>query len=135
MMQIVADAGKMATCIIGILLIAGAIIYSLTIRNTSSIEGTSSTVSNNAVQATSTNNAQTEEIKGELDWIKNLNELYKTNAFIIVVLPGNDDLTQKTKKAVDSTMIKSHQGGIAIDTFTLNTNDPDFSLTTERLAI
>ena len=79
---------KIGLCALGILMIAGAIIYSLMIRN-----GASSGVSANAAAtpAAAANNAQTSTGIGELNWVKDISQKFINSDFIFVILPGSAD--------------------------------------------
>ena len=90
------------------------------------------TSSNSAPTATAAN-APVSDGTGEMNWIKNLK--WETSDYIFVVFPGNDDLTGKADQVVKTSLEKIREAGGAVDTMTLSSTDPEFTVTTDRLAI
>jgi len=139
---------KIAVCVLGILVIAGAVTYTLMTR-TSASSAASTTSSPTAPAASSptapaTNsptptataaNAPASDGSGELNWVKSLNSKWATNDFIFVVFPGDDDLTGKADQAVKTSLEKIKQAGTAAEALTLSSTDPEFQTTLDRLAI
>lgn len=123
---------KIAVCIVGVLMIAGAITYTVMTRNSVS---SNAQASNSATSSTAASNKPTSDGVGELNWVKNLNSKYANNDFIFIVLPGNEDLTKRVDQVVSGAIAKIKQDGLAVDVYTLNSQDPEFSVTTDRLAI
>lgn len=123
---------KIGLCALGVLLIAGAIIYSLMIRN-----GATAGASTNTVTAptSAANSAQASTGIGELNWTKNLAKNYATSDFIFVVLPGSADSAKTVDLALTGTIDKIKGDGAVADTFTLSPQDPEFQVTADRLKI
>jgi hypothetical protein len=123
---------KIGLCALGALLIAGAIIYSLMIRN-----GANSGASANAAAtpAAAANNAQTSTGIGELNWAKNIGKNYANSDFIFVILPGNADSTKAVDQTVAGTIEKIKVDGTVADVLTLSPQDPEFQITADRLKI
>jgi len=123
---------KIAVCVLGVLMIAGAITYVLITRMAASSvakPNSSSAPANEPV------NTPTADGVGELNWMTNLDSKYETNDYIFVVFPGNDELTTKADQAVKTAMEKIRQSGTGVDTMTLSSSAPEFQATLERLAI
>ena len=147
---------KIAVCVLGVLVIAGTVTYTLMTRtsasstapatNSPAVPATSSpttpassspaapTTSSPTPSATATN-APASDGTGEMNWIKGLNSKWQTNDFIFVIFPGDDDLTGKADQAVKTSLEKIRQAGGAVDTVTLSSTDPEFKVTIDRLAI
>ena len=122
---------KIAGFALGIILIAAAATYALTTRNSAASSGplTNSTVpsigSTPAVMGV-----------GDLKWAKNLATKFTDHDFIFVILPGSDnDSTKTLTNRVSDAAAKIEAKGARVDTITLSASDPEFSITTERLAI
>jgi len=123
---------KIAVCIVGVIMIAGAVIYTLMTRNAVS---SNTQTGNSAALPAAASNKPTSDGVGELNWVQNLSAKYETNDYIFIILPGNEDLTSKVTQMVNSSVEKIRKEGIAIDIMTLSSKDPEFTQTTERLAI
>jgi len=123
---------KIGLCALGVLMIAGAIIYSLMIRNGAAIGASANTVTAPAAAA---NNAQTSAGIGDLNWTKNLSKNYANSDFIFVILPGSADSVKAVDQAVTSTIDKIKGDGAVADAFALNPQDPEFQITADRLKI
>lgn len=123
---------KIAACVLGVLMIAGAVTYTLMTRTSAS---SASPSINNPTTSKAAVNSPASDGVGELNWVKGLNSKYETNDFIFVVLPGNDDLTEKADQVVKTASEKMKQNGTAVDTMTLSSTDPEFGATMDRLAI
>ena len=123
---------KIALCALGVLMVAGAIIYSLMIRN-----GAATGASANAATApaAAANNAQTSTGIGELNWAKNISKNYANSDFIFVILPGSADSTKAVDQAVTGTIDKIKGDGAVADVFTLSPHDPEFQITADRVKI
>ena len=138
---------KIALCVLGVLVIAGVITYTLITRTSASSTAPSNsnpTPSTAAANAPSTGNptpstavvnAPASDGTGEMNWIKGLNSKWNTSDFIFVVFPGNDDLTGKADQVVKTSLEKIRQAGGFVDTVTLSSTDPEFQITLNRLAI
>lgn len=123
---------KIAVCVLGVLMIAGAVIYTVMTRNAVS---SNAQTGNSAASSTAASNKPTSGGVGELNWVKNLSSKYETNDYIFIILPGSEDPTNNVTQMVNSSVEKIRKEGIAIDTMTLSSKDPEFTQTTERLAI
>ena len=123
---------KIALCGLGLLMIAGAVTYALLIRT-----ATGSAMDTNVNSALPTDAVSTpaSDGEGELSWITRLGSRYEKNDYIFVVLPGNNELTEKANQAVKTAVEKIKQSGAAVDVMTLSSTDPEFKATLERLAI
>ena len=122
---------KIAGFALGILLIAAATTYALTTRNSAASSGplTNSTVpsigSTPAVMGI-----------GDLKWTESLTAKFSDHDFIFVILPENDNSSNDTlANRVADASAKIEARGARVDTITLSASDPEFSITTERLAI
>jgi hypothetical protein len=131
---------KIAVCVLGVLVIAGAVTYTLMTRTSASSTApatsspTTPATSSPTPSATATN-APASDGTGEMNWIKGLNSKWQTNDFIFVIFPGDDDLTGKADQAVKTSLEKIRQAGGAVDTVTLSSTDLEFKVTIDRLAI
>lgn len=123
---------KIAICVLGILMIAGAVTYTLMTR--ASASSTVRTSGSPAPSATAAN-ASASNGAGEMKWVENLNSKWASNDFIVVVFPGNDDLTGKANQTVNGALEKIRQAGTAVEAMTLSPSDPEFQPTLNRLAI
>lgn len=122
---------KIALCVLGVLMIAFAVIYAVVIRGS---VGTASPPANLPKTATPAS-ITTSDSDGELNWVKNLNTKFESNDFVIVIFPGNDDLTTKVAQLVKIASEKIRQDGTNIEAITLSPTDPELPLTLDRLAI
>jgi hypothetical protein len=123
---------KIAVCILGVLMIAGAITYTLMTRAAAS---SAAPVNNSPAPVTGIPGSPASDGVGELNWVKALSSKYATNDFVFIVLPANNDSTGKVDQVIKSASNTMRQDGAAVDTMTLSPTDPEFSATTERLAI
>ncbi len=116
---------QIALCLIGVLMIAGALTYILVIRTSAA----------NLSNAARFAGFVASDLDGELNWVKHLYTKFENNDFVVVILPGNDDLTRKVDQLVNSTCEKIRQDGTNIEVMTLGPTDPEFQTTLDRLAI
>jgi len=123
---------KIGLCALGVLMVAGAIIYSLIIRNGAATGASANTVTAPAAAA---NNAQTSAGIADLNWTKNLGKNYASSDFIFVVLPGSADSNKAVDQAVAGTIEKIRGDGAVADVFTLSPQDPEFQITADRVKI
>lgn len=128
------DWWKKAIFVLVIIMVIGAIVYSLIIRKTDSIASPPDTGSAPTV-ANPNSCAPTSNVTGELNWVKNLNTRFLDHDFMFVVLPGSDDSTKKMYQEIDRAVAKINAEGISIDILALNSDDPELSITAQRLAI
>ncbi len=122
---------KIGICILGALMIAGAVTYAVLTRQAS----TSSAASTQPTATGANNSTQPSAGIDGLNWVKNVNAKFTDKDFLFVLLSGNDDLTKKTEQVLDSAMYKIQQDGVRVGIFTLNPEDPELSVTAERLSI
>ena len=122
---------KIALCVLGVLMIAGAVTYTLVTRTSAA---TASQATNLSKTATTANVAGSDG-DGELKWVKNLNTKFESNDFVIVIFAGNDDLTAKADQLVKIACEKIRQDGTNIETMTLSSTDSEFQPSLDRLAI
>jgi hypothetical protein len=121
---------------LGILLIAAAATYALTTRNSAASSGP---LTNGTVPSIGSNTSQSAPAAmgvGDLNWVQNLAAKFTDHDFIFVILPENDSSSTNTlanRVAEATVMIEAR--GARVDTMTLSASDPEFSITTERLAI
>ncbi|MGA9047835.1 MAG: hypothetical protein WB588_02475 [Dehalococcoidia bacterium] len=143
---------KIALCVLAVLMIAGAVTYTLMTRTSvssaaSKVPASTSnpgpskaaasapaSTSNSAVPQTPANTPASGEAS-ELNWVKNLNSRFATYDFIFVLFPGNADATVKADQVVKTSLEKIKQSGGDVDTMTLSSTDPEFQSTMDRLAI
>ena len=121
---------KIALCLLGVVMIAGAITYTLMSRATAS-----SASSGNSASQASASNTQTSGGVGELNWVNALRTKYSATDFIFVVFPGDSNQTSKVEQSVKSAAEKMRQDGPIVESMTLPASDPEFSVTLERLGI
>ena len=127
---------KIAVFALGVLLVVGAVVYSLIIRQSDAVGAPSNKgLAPSAVAAAGVNVPASQGI-GDLTWVKKLNSVFTDHDFIFVLLPESDgDLTKKVADQVTMAAAKIEAEGVRVDTLTLNPSNPEFSLTTDRLAI
>lgn len=123
---------KIAVCVLGVLMIAGAITYVLITRMAAS---SASPPNGNSAPSNKAANTPSSDGVGELNWVTSLSSRYETNDFIFVVFPGNDELTGKAGQAVKTATEKIRQSGTAVDAMTLSSTNPEFQASLDRLAI
>ena len=122
---------KIALCVLGVLMIASAVTYAVVTRTSAANVSQAANLSKTATKA----NVATSGGEGEMNWVKNLNTKFESNDFVIVIFPGNDDLTGKADQLVKRASDKIMQDGTNIEAITLSSTDPEFQLTLDRLAI
>ena len=127
---------KIAVFALGVLLVVGAVVYSVIIRQSDAVGAPSNKgLAPSAVAAAGVNVPASQGI-GDLTWVKKLNSVFTDHDFIFVLLPESDsDLTKKVADQVTMAAAKIEAEGVRVDTLTLNPSNPEFSLTTDRLAI
>lgn len=120
---------KIALFALGMLMVIGAIAYSLITRHTS--------VSNVPQIASATcGNALSTLGVGDLLWARELNTIFTDHNLIFVILPGHDtNLNDTLANRISDATAKIEARHTSVGTFTLSASDPEFSVTTERLAI
>ena len=123
---------KIGLCALGVLMVAGAIIYSLMIRNGAAAGASANTA---ATPTAAANNAQASTGIGDLNWTKNLSKNYANSDFIFVILPGSADSAKAVDIAVTGTIDKIKGDGAVADAFTLRPQDSEFQITADRLKI
>ena len=125
---------QIAALAVGIVLILTATVYALVTRQSSASSGT---LNQGAVPSVTANTASAPAIMGigDLKWAQNVTNKFIDNDFIFVILPGSDNATKVLTNRVASAAEKIEAKGACIETITLSTSDPEFPVTTERLAI
>ncbi|MCX6001835.1 MAG: hypothetical protein NTY79_04815 [Chloroflexi bacterium] len=119
---------KIGLCALGVLLIAGAIIYALMIRNGASANSA-------AKPATAANNAQTSTGIADLNWAKNISKNYANSNFVFVILPDNVDSTNAVDQTIAGAIEKIKSDGAVASVLTLSRLDPELQITADRLKI
>jgi hypothetical protein len=123
---------KIAVFTLGMLMVIAGISYSLITRHS----GASSNVVGNGVVSSVPSSACVTLGIGELAWAKDLDAVFVKTDFVFVVLPGSDgDSGQELTYQVDGVAEKIQTQGLNVRSMILSPNDPEFSKTTENLAI
>jgi len=122
---------KIALLVLGVLMIAAAVTYTLVTRASAATASQAANISKTATMA----NVVTLGGDGELSWVKDLNKKFESNDFVIVLFPGNDDITGKAEQLVKTASEKIRQDGTNIEAMTLSQTDPEFQTTLDQLAI
>ncbi len=120
---------KIAICMLGILMIAGAAVYILITRMDA---GSATTPAGTFGETFDT---QASDSSGELKWVRSLAPRYKSCDFIYVLFPGEGDRSVKAEQNIKNSIEIIEQSGGAVDMITLSPADPEFEATLERLAI
>ena len=125
---------KKAVFALGILIVIGAVTYSLVIRKADSAgipptAGAAPTATN-----ASSSNPPSNGI-GELNWVTDLKTRFADYDFMFVVLAGSNDATKEIYPEIDKAAAKIKADGVRIDTLTLSSDNPELSITAQRLAI
>jgi hypothetical protein len=127
---------KIAVFALGMLMVIGASAYSIITRhiNASSVpldkSGVLQIASNTGYNAASTLGI------GDLAWVQEVNAIFTNHDLIFVILPGSDgDSTKTLADRISDATAKIEARHTSVGTFTLSASDPEFSITTERLAI
>jgi hypothetical protein len=127
---------KIAGFALGILLIAAAATYALTTRNSAASSGP---LGNGNVPSIGSNTGKSAPAAmgvGDLNWVQNLAAKFTDHDFIFVIMPGSDsDFTKTLTNRVSDAAAKIEAKGTRVETITLSPSDPEFPITTERLAI
>lgn len=119
---------KIVCFTLGILMIAGATTYALTTRN--------NVVSNGILENGTAATTPALMGIGDLLWVQILVGKFTDHNFFFVILPGGDsDSTTTLANRVAEAAAKIEAKGARVETMTLSSSDPEFSITTERLAI
>ncbi|MFA5399069.1 MAG: hypothetical protein WC169_10480 [Dehalococcoidia bacterium] len=122
---------KIGLCALGLLMIAGAITYTLVIRNA----GTNVSSDAASTPAAMAKNEQTSTGISELNWVKTVSQKFINSEFIFVILPGSADATKTVDQTVAGTIDKIRGDGSVVDVYTLSAQDPEFQITADRLKI
>ncbi len=122
---------KIGLCILGVVMIAGAVTYVILTRQTG-VSSASSTPP--ATAGVATNTQSTGSIDG-LNWVKEVNTKSTNKDFLFVLLPGDTDLTKKTAQTLSSAVEKIMQDGVSVDVFPLDPKDQEVAITAKRLSI
>ena len=122
---------KIALLVLGVLMIAAAVTYTLLTRTSAATSSQAANLSKTATAA----NVATSGGEWELDWLKNLSTKFESNDFVIVIFPATDDITGKVDQLVKIASDKIREDGTNIETMTLSRTDPEFQTTLDQLAI
>ena len=127
---------KIAVFALGMLMIIGATAYSLITRHTSASPVPLNNIGVPQIASSNRGNALSTLGIGDLLWAKELNTIFTDHNLIFVILPGNDtNLNDTLANRISDATAKIEARHTSVGTFTLNASDPEFSVTTERLAI
>jgi hypothetical protein len=134
---------KIAVFSLGMLMVVGAITYSLVTRHTSAatapIDNSSVQLDNGVIRRISSGTCS-EALSGmgvgDLQWAQELNTIYTNHDLVFVILPENDPILNDTlSNRISDATAKIEARGARVGTFTLSDTDPEFSITIQRLAI
>jgi hypothetical protein len=136
---------KIAVFALGMLMVIGAIAYSLTTRNSAASSGPLDNVPSigsytslnipRADSYTSLNIPNATGI-GDLKWSESLAAKFADHDFIFMIFPDSDINSTKTlSKRVSDASAKIEARGARVETITLSPDDPEFSITMKRLRI
>lgn len=128
------DWWKKAVFAIGILIVIGAVTYSLVIRKADSAGSPPAAGSAPAATNASSSTPPSNSI-GELKWVSNLKTRFADHDFMFVILPGSNDTIKNVYQEIDKAAAKIKAEGVRIDTLTLGSDDPELPITAQRLAI
>ena len=127
---------KIAVFALGMLMVIGATAYSLITRHTSASPVPLNNIGVPQIASSNRGNALSTLGIGDLLWAKELNTIFTDHNLIFVILPGNDtNLNDTLANRISDATAKIEARHTSVGTFTLNASDPEFSVTTERLAI
>jgi hypothetical protein len=125
---------KIAVFAFGMLMVIGAIVYSLTIRNSAASSAPLGNVQ--SIGSAIVGSAPGTTVIGDLKWTQNLTAKFTDHDFIFVILPGNDGNSNKIlSKRVSDASAKIEARGARIETIALSASDPELLITIKRLAI
>jgi hypothetical protein len=128
------DWWKKAVFALGVLIVIGAIVYSVAIRSPGSTAAQPSSKPVSTV-AGGAANAPAQQGIADLNWVKSLEARFADHEFVFIVLPGSDSSDTSVKQEIDKAVAKIEANGTNLDTVTLNRDDPELRITAERLAI
>ncbi|MBM4446181.1 MAG: hypothetical protein FJ023_02350 [Chloroflexi bacterium] len=127
---------KIAVFALGMLMVISATTYSIVTRH---INASSTPLDKSGIPQIASNtvcNAASTLGIGDLAWVQELNAIFTNHDLIFVVLPGSDgDSTKTLADRISDATVKIEARHTSVGTFTLSASDPEFSTTTERLAI
>lgn len=127
---------KIAGFSLGIILIAAAATYTLTTRNSAASSGAVTNGNVPSIGTTTVKSAPATMGIGDLNWVRNLPAMFIDHDIIFVILPGNDSNSNNTlTNRISDATAKIEARGARVGTSTLSASDPEFLITTERLAI
>jgi hypothetical protein len=127
---------KIAVFALGMLMVIGATAYSLITRHTSASTVPLNNIGVPQIASSNCGNALSTLGIGDLLWAQELNTIFTDHNLIFVILPGNDtNLNDTLANRISDATAKIEARHTSVGTFTLNASDPEFSVTTERLAI
>lgn len=127
---------KIAIFTLGMVLVIIGATYSMITRHTSASGVPLDNSGVPQIASSTYNNALSTLGIGDLLWVKELNTIFTDHNLIFVILPGNDtNLNDTLANRISDATAKIEAEHTSVGTFTLNASDPEFSVTTERLAI
>lgn len=129
---------KIAVFALGILLIAGAATYSLATRYSTPLNGIlgKDKVYGAPVGTDADTNVPNVMGVNDLVWVQLLAAEFIDHDFFLVIMPGGDsDSVITLTNRVAEAAVKIEAKGVRVKTTTLSSDDPEFSITKERLAI
>jgi hypothetical protein len=119
---------------LGIVLIASAVTYALTTRNSAASSGLLDNVpslGSNTIQS-----APATMGVGDLKWAQKVTTEFADHTFIFVILQGDDTNSNDIlANRVSDASAKIEARGAQAETLTLSPSDPEHSITVQRLAI
>jgi hypothetical protein len=127
---------KIAVFALGMLMVIGATTYSLITRHTSASPVPLNNIGVPQIASGTCGNALSTLGVGDLLWAQELNTIFTDRDLIFVILSGNDtNLNDTLANRISDATAKIEARHTSVGTFTLSANDPEFPVTTERLAI
>src|SRR4030042_1361481 len=127
---------KIAVFSLGMLMVIGAITYSLVTRYTSAATVPIDNSDVPQIASATCGNAISTLGIGDLLWAQKLNTISIDYDLIFVIIPESDsNSTEILSKRVSDAAAKIEARGVRVETITLSSTDPELSITLKRLAI
>lgn len=125
---------KIAILAVVLLLIIGAIVYSVLSRDSNVLKAeTNGNRLSNGTDVAS-NVPFLPEI-GDLNWVKNLNDSFNDNDFVFIFVEGNDDgSNKKAENEIDSASVKIQTQGVKVAHISIDKQNPEYSATVSRMS-
>jgi len=117
-----------------LLLVVGAILYSIILRDTDTvIAGSSSNKISNGANVGS--NVPTSLDISDLNWVKNLNSTIAQYDVVFISVPGNNtDINKKAENEISSASAKIKSQGVNISNISIDEQNPEYSVTVSRMS-